>query len=189
LQALFAFHASPLAREWRERLAQPRPVSDEAEAASRERVSRRDCAPLGRRLAAIGLDLSIISAIVKTPVGTKVTKTATFDKGDLDGLPRWLQHLLTHSHVSFDTGVGATVFAFFIYSAILVGVSGQTLGMMIMELRVVTTRFERPTPLQAFWRYLVAFFSTIFTIATIGFFVRVHPHDRLSGTRLVRARK
>jgi len=189
LQALFAFHASPLAREWRERLAKPRPLQNEADDSSPEAVSRRDCASLGRRLAAIGLDLSIISAIVKTPLGSQVAKTAAFDKGDLDGMPHWLQTILSHTSFSFDPGSIVTLLAFFLYSAVLVGVSGQTLGMMIMELRVVTTRFERPTPLQAFWRYLVAFFSTIFTVATIGFFVRVHPHDRLSGTRLVRARK
>jgi hypothetical protein len=60
---------------------------------------------------------------------------------------------------------------------------------MDIALSVVTTLLVGGSPLQKFWRYLVAFFSTIFTIATIGFFVRVHPHDRLSGTRLVRARK
>jgi uncharacterized RDD family membrane protein YckC len=61
--------------------------------------------------------------------------------------------------------------------------------MMIMELRVVTTNFARPGLLRVLWRYSVALLSSVTALALIGFFVRVHPHDRLSGTRLVRGRK
>jgi uncharacterized RDD family membrane protein YckC len=61
--------------------------------------------------------------------------------------------------------------------------------MMVMELRVVTTRFAQPTPLQTLWRYIAAFASTVTTIAFFAVFMRVQPHDRLSRTRLVRGRK
>ena len=61
--------------------------------------------------------------------------------------------------------------------------------MMIMELRVVTTRYARPSLVQIAWRYTLAFFATVSAIALVGVFVRVHPHDRLSRTRLVRGRR
>ena len=79
--------------------------------------------------------------------------------------------------------------AFFIYSAILVGLVGQTLGMTVMDVRVVTTAYRRPTIVRSFWRYIVAFASSLTAVAFVGLFMRIHPHDRVSGTRLVRARR
>ena len=62
--------------------------------------------------------------------------------------------------------------------------------MTVMELRVVTTRYGRPTIVQSCWRYIVAFCSSMTAVvAFAGLFMRVMPHDRLSGTRLVRGRK
>ena len=190
LQALFAFHTSALAQAWRERLATAAPAPIVAADAEPELVTKRDCAPLPRRLAAIALDATIIGAIIKTPFGQTVTKPIKLSKDDLDSIPSFLQPLLAH-HFSFGFNPGsiATFLIFFAYSAILVGISGQTLGMMIMDLRVVTTSFSRPTVVQAVWRYAVAFASTMFVVAALGLFVRIHPHDRLSRTRLVRARK
>ena len=190
LQAIFAFHDSPLARAWRQRLSTERPAPLVATDAEPEIVTKRDCAPLMRRLTALALDFTILAAIIKTPLGATVTKPLQLSKDDLAELPTFLQPLFNHHFsIGFSPLGFATTLVFFIYSAILVGVSGQTLGMMIMELRVVTTDFSRPTPLQSLWRYVVAFASAMFAIAAIGFFVRVHPHDRLSRTRLVRARK
>jgi Zn-dependent protease with chaperone function len=189
LQALFAFHPSPLARRWRDRFATEQAVPVISREAVPERVTKRDCAPLGRRLAALAIDFSTIAAIIKTPLGEQVSQSAKISKSDLHDLPAWLQSILSHTAITFSTGSFVTAFVFFAYSAVLVGVSGQTLGMMVMELRVVTTRFARPTPLQSLWRYVAALMSALFTIAAIGFFVRVHPHDRVSRTRLVRARK
>ena len=187
LQALFAFDSSPLARTWRARFALPRPARVDASDAAPDVVRRRDCAPLPRRFAAFSLDITIIAAIIGTPFGKAVSQTVNLSKDDLKELPTFLRPL--SAHFSFNPESLLALLFFFGYSAILVGISGQTLGMMIMELRVVTTRFARPTPLQALWRYVAAFGSTIFTVALVGLFVRVHPHDRLSRTRLIRARK
>jgi Zn-dependent protease with chaperone function/uncharacterized RDD family membrane protein YckC len=188
LQALFAFHDSALARTWRDRLSAWKPTHTVTVNAEPELVTRRDCAPLPRRLAAVLLDLTVIGAIVKTPFGQAFYNSVDISKKDLQDLPASLQPF-AHHFVGLGAGSVMTVFVFFAYSALLVGLSGQTLGMMIMELRVVTTRFLRPTPLQALWRYAVALGSTLSTIAAFGLFVRVHPHDRLSRTRIVRARK
>ena len=190
LQALFAFHASDLARFWRERLDAPRPlrvVDDSVEPAT---VSKRDCAPLPRRFAALALDFIIIGSIIKSPLIDSATHSIQLSKSDAADLPPWLRDLLTH-HVTYSVSPAnfLTLAAFFAYSAIFVGISGQTLGMMIMELRVVTTRFSRPTPLQSIWRYVAALFSAMSAVAMVGLFVRIHPHDRVSRTRLIRARK
>jgi len=91
--------------------------------------------------------------------------------------------------VSFNPdGIGVFL-CFFVYSAILVGIGGQTLGMMVTELRVVTTRFGRPSAAQVVWRYVVGLASLTFVLpATLGLFFRIQPHDRLSATRVIRGR-
>jgi Zn-dependent protease with chaperone function/uncharacterized RDD family membrane protein YckC len=187
LEALQRFVTSPLAATWRDTLAAPlAPLATELVPAA-DRVVRRDCAPLGRRIAAFAIDFAVIGAILKTPLGSVVKVSST----DVDAdTPHWLKTLLAHhSLVHFGGDLFVTFAVFFIYSALLVALSGQTLGMMLMELRVVTTRYARPTIVQSVWRYAVAFGSAISAFALMGFFMRVHPHDRLSRTRLVRGRK
>ncbi len=187
LEALQRFVASPLAATWRDTLAAPLPSQAAELDVAADRVVRRDCAPLGRRIAAFAIDFAVIAAILKTPLGSAVKVSST----DVDAdSPHWLKTLLAHtSFVHFGADLFVTFAVFFIYSALLVALSGQTLGMMLMELRVVTTRYARPTIVQSVWRYSVAFGSAISAFALMGFFMRVHPHDRLSRTRLVRGRK
>jgi uncharacterized RDD family membrane protein YckC len=189
LDALAQFDPSPLARYWRDRLATPLPTAAIEAAEPEGKVKRRDCAPLPRRIAAALIDLITISAILKTPLGATISTSAK--KIDDPDVPEWVKALVTHaSAVQLGEHTIFTLMVFFVYSAVLVGLSGQTLGMMVMELRVVTTRYSRPTIIQSVWRYIAAFASALtFFIAFAGFFVRVHPHDRVSGTRLVRGRK
>jgi Zn-dependent protease with chaperone function len=189
LEALRLFDASALAQSWRARLRNtPLVAIAPAEERSGE-VTRRDCAPLVRRATAAFIDFNVISAIVETPVGAKVTKV-NVDLSDPD-IPEFVKSLVGHlPHMTVGFTGFTTVLAFFIYSAILVGLGGQTLGMTIMELRVVTTRFGRPTIVQSVWRYIVALFSFLTVVpAFAGLFVRVMPQDRLSGTRVIRGRK
>ena len=188
LEALRIFAASPLALDWRSRLATDLPPPAIETHADGDRVSRRECAPLVRRLAAIGIDLAAVGSILRIPVVVSVTKSAT--KIDDSDAPRWVQHLAENvPALQLGAHGFVTLAVFFIYSAALVALSGQTLGMMVMELRVVTVRYARPSIVQAFWRYTAAFGSALTAIALAGFFVRVHPHARLSRTRLVRGRK
>ena len=85
---------------------------------------------------------------------------------------------------SFDSFVDDVIdrsksFSFFfylaVYLALLVAVAGQTFGMTIAGLRVVTPDFKRPTV----WR--VAILSI--------FWRRILLHDRLSGTRVVKVER
>jgi Zn-dependent protease with chaperone function len=195
ISALVAFRAQPQTTFWQEALKLPRPVATALEPAGK-RVARRDTAPLWRRLGALFIDLTVLTAILNTAISGDSDKVSgTVTKDSLSDVPSALQPLIEwaiHHHVTYSiagAGVVFLMFSFFVYSAILVGVSGQTLGMMIMELRVVTTNFARPGLLRVLWRYSVALVASVTAIALIGFFVRVHPHDRLSGTRLVRGRK
>ncbi len=190
LEALRSFDASPLAGLWRARLAAPRALAPSDAAAPPVAVTARDCAPMFRRVGAAIIDYSAIAAILRTPaVVAKISESATkvSDSDIPDFLRPWLRHASVHT--SIDPSSLLPLLAFFGYSALLVAASGQTLGMMVMELRVVTTRFAQPTPLQTLWRYIAAFATTVTTIAFFAVFMRIQPHDRLSGTRLVRGRK
>jgi Zn-dependent protease with chaperone function/uncharacterized RDD family membrane protein YckC len=186
LDALRAFEATPLAQFWRERMDSGAPRAIATVEKRGETVSRRDCAPLARRLAAVAIDLAVIASILQTPYVAHVSKATLSD----EDVPKFVMWIVGHAPAIGIGVVGSTtIAAFFIYSAILVALGGQTLGMTVMEVRVVTTHFGRPTIVQSFWRYTVALCSSLTAIALTGFFVRVHPHDRLSRTRLVRGRK
>ena len=187
LDALQRFIASPLAAMWRDRLAAPLPSTMLDLVTDGDIVAKRDCAPLGRRIAALAIDCVVIAAILQTPLGSAVKVSAKDVDSDTPSAVRAL--LLHHTFLQLGGEGLVTFFIFFAYSALLVALSGQTLGMMVMELRVVTTRYLRPTIAQSFWRYAVACGSALCAFALVGFFVRVHPHDRLSKTRLVRGRK
>ena len=187
LQALRDFERSPLATAWRTRLGTSRTESVAAgPAVPRTTVNRRDCAGIWRRLWALVLDLAIISAILKTPVVQGVPHVA----GNLSDFPVYLRPFVPHLPVvALGVPILFSIVTYFVYGAMFVGISGQTLGMMIMDLRVVTTQFARPSPAQAVWRYAVAFGALLTGFALLGFFFRVHGHDRLSRTRVVFGRR
>ena len=190
LDALRSFDASPLAAAWRGRLAQQRAQTAAAvpAAATPASVGRGDCAGFWRRAAAFAVDLAIISAIVKTPLGVAVTDHAA--RASFDDVPAVLRPLIEHAPaITFGAHGLATVILYFVYGALLVGLCGQTLGMMIFELRVVTTGFSRPSLVQSAWRYTLAFGSVLTAIAFLGLFFRVQPHDQLSRTRVILGRR
>jgi hypothetical protein len=197
LEELRRFDADPFARHWRARLTAPRQLVPVEAAAEPGAVSVRDCAPMFRRVGAAIIDYSVIAAILKSPLGVQVSENATKASkvsaaADSD-VPEWLKALLGNHAVvhatSFNPVDAFPLLIFFLYSALLVAFSGQTLGMMVMELRVVTTRFARPSLFQTLWRYVVAFGATLTTVAFFAIFLRIQPHDRLSRTRLIRGRK
>jgi len=185
LAALHAFAAQPLAQRWRARLARPAEVPFEPTDEPGTIVTRRECAPLVRRCSAALLDLMVLTAIFQTPFDITINKAAA--NGEI---PKAVQTFISHfPGIAVDVNGLPVLAGFFLYSAILVALVGQTLGMTVMDVRVVRTDWGRPTILQAIWRYVVAFVCSATAVALVGFFTRVHPHDRLSRTRLVRARR
>jgi Zn-dependent protease with chaperone function len=77
-------------------------------------------------------------------------------------------------------------FWFPVYLAVLVIVAGQTFGMLIGGLRVVTTDFRKPTALQTIARYLIVGFLSWIIIPLSFFWRRILLHDRWTNTRLVK---
>jgi len=189
---LTAFDATPLAATWRQRLAEPRPqpvepASDVVELPGS--VRRRECAPVMRRLIALTIDSFVVGAILKN---TDFISVSADDADKAEKATKVAVHGATHFAFSGPLEIGtaalSVLIGLLVYSAILVALTGQTLGMMVMELRVVTTRYRRPTIVQAVWRYVSGGFSILTTVALVGFFMRIHPHDYLSRTRLIRGR-
>ena len=75
---------------------------------------------------------------------------------------------------------------YFPYAAGLVAVSGRTIGMMVLDLRVVGLNHERITILQSVIRYGIACAMTVSVIPLMmSFFRRVQFQDQWSGTRLI----
>ncbi len=80
-------------------------------------------------------------------------------------------------------------FWFPVYLALLVIVAGQTFGMMIAGLRVVTTDFRKPGVAQTIGRYLVVFLLWWLIVPLSFVWRRILLHDRLTKTRLVKTER
>ncbi len=75
------------------------------------------------------------------------------------------------------------------YIAVLIGVAGQTFGMMISGLRVMTVDFRRPTIGRVIWRSVIVFFAWWAIAAASLIWRRILLHDRLSKTRVVKVER
>jgi Zn-dependent protease with chaperone function len=192
IKAIQTFANSELAGYWRDELRRVERKSETSTpVAHGEFVRARDCASPVRRFAALTLDLFVVSAILESGIAisashSKVDASTELDVGQLLKMYPWLEKLPS-LHVTFLDG--KHLLALFLYFAVLVALSGQTLGMMIAEVRVVNRRFEQAPVGQVIWRYVVGGLSAMFVVpAFFGLAFRIQPHDRLSRTRVVRSR-
>jgi Zn-dependent protease with chaperone function len=80
-------------------------------------------------------------------------------------------------------------FWFPIYLTLLVVLAGQTFGMMIAGLRVVTIDFRTPSVGRTIWRYIIVFLVWWLVVALSFFWRRILLHDRLSKTRVVKVER
>ncbi len=166
MESVRLFHHTPLYGYWEERLV-TRPTAIQLPVEHRaDVVTKNDCASFGRRLAAIAIDLALVTAfgnVVVTTVGAHTPGIHVSTMGPGDNVS-WLEFLA--------------------YNMILVAVAGQTFGMMIVSVRVTNLHFGRPGFLQVIWRYLIATPLFFLSVLWPGFW-RIELHDRFSGTRLV----
>ncbi len=74
-----------------------------------------------------------------------------------------------------------------LYFVLLVSTAGQTFGMMIAGLRVVTVDYRHPGIFRTLLRYLFVAIGPLFVVVAFlsPFSRRIMLHDRLSGTRLI----
>ncbi len=80
-------------------------------------------------------------------------------------------------------------FWFPVYLAVLVIFAGQTFGMMIAGLRVVTTDFAKPSIARTISRYIIVFSLWWLIVPLSLFWHRILLHDRWTRTRLVKVER
>ena len=80
-------------------------------------------------------------------------------------------------------------FWFPVYLAILVIVAGQTFGMMIAGLRVVTTDYKKPSITRTIFRYVIVFSLWWLIVPFSLVWHRILLHDRWTKTRLVKVER
>jgi uncharacterized RDD family membrane protein YckC len=193
---LRTFSTSPLytvQRSWYDRPVAPEPpaLADTAGV----RVARADCAGPMRRLWSIVIDVSVVGLLLY--VFTHTNDKAAAAIGDAvssttKGMPAFIaEHRALAAILGgfIGTYANATFFVVWIYLCLLVGFAGQSFGMMITGLRVVTTDFHAPGLGRSIWRYFVGWTLWPVILCCSFFMPRVMLHDRLSGTRLIRGEK
>jgi Zn-dependent protease with chaperone function len=183
VRALEAFAASDLYLTWTRRLdVNPLPVRAALGPADGP-VDRRETASNLRRFLAVAIDLILISIIFHT---ANVVH-ATVDAGDASTVHH--VHVTVHRfnwHTLRDYIKANSWLWYFPYAAGLVALSGRTIGMMILDLRVVGRMHERAGIAQTIWRFFLAMVCTITVLPMVyGWFRRVHLHDRWSRTFLI----
>jgi Zn-dependent protease with chaperone function len=179
VRALEAFAGGELARSWTHQLdASPLPTRTALGPADGP-VDRRETASNLRRFLAVSIDVLLLGIIFHT-VNVAVTGGAVTTPG------------VHHSARAFDIHKWRSFVQdnawlwYFPYAAGLVALSGRTIGMMVLDLRVVGLHHERLTIARSIWRFALAAVCTIFVVPVIyGFFRRIHLHDRWSNTRLI----
>jgi uncharacterized RDD family membrane protein YckC len=129
------------------------------------------------------IDLTVVSAIID--IVSAHVKSGGSDKTAevVSGL-----HIPIDTLLPFFSGSGLIVVLFTAYCALLVGIVGQTPGMLVIGLRVVRIDFGRPAFGQVIWRYVAAVLL-IWLIVPLSFFSREFVHDRISGTRVIKTER
>jgi Zn-dependent protease with chaperone function/uncharacterized RDD family membrane protein YckC len=147
-------------------------------------VSRRAYANFPRRLSAFIVDTIVIEALVpKIPIGIFIGSKATIGRD----VPGWVSEVAKHARWlnAFEHSGLWGSFILIGYIVLLVGLAGQTFGMMIMDLRVVSDRFERIGITRALFRYACLIGSIVGVIGMLRILSRVQPFEKWSGTRLI----
>lgn len=154
------------------------------------RVTRADCAGMWRRVWAIIIDSALVGSavLVFADAGGHSPFGAIFSDKDMKMFATHsMEHNVLASIIQYAFSGPLVVTA--IYLWLLVGIAGQSFGMMITGLRVVRPDFRPPGLLRSLWRYLIALFLWPFIVLLSPFMPRLMLHDRWSGTRLIRAER
>ncbi len=186
VRALETFAAGDLCAYWADRFVRdPLPVAVSLGPADGP-VDRRELASGLRRYLALAIDVTILSVIfdaVNVTVGTPA------------GNAHPIGHSLTLHYAvlqlsNLQSFVRSNAWLWYYpYAAGLVAIAGRTIGMMVLDLRVIRLDRRRLGIAQSIWRYVVALVSTVVVIPVVlGLFRRVQLHDRFSGSRLVGGR-
>jgi Zn-dependent protease with chaperone function len=180
-------------------------------------VTPRDCAGWWRRVSAVVIDWVIVQALVTTLVGVSTghggvaavsshpaappsstqaqrvrASEALFVLGGIGiheaGITLGKDVALEWDYVRKDLTGAFLPVEVCLYFGLLVGLTGQTPGMMVLGLKVVTTAFRKPGVGQSLWRYALGLVLS-WIIIPMSPFSRVYLHDKLSGTRVIKTER
>tara|TARA_B100000767_G_C19754093_1_gene532115 strand:- start:1345 stop:1872 length:528 start_codon:yes stop_codon:yes gene_type:complete len=157
-----------------------------------EKNSNQSVAPLGRRLMAMLYDAFLLMAILMctSAVYTVIAVTIT---GDFNQSATINTDDVLHDLRPIELGwpilpvLGLVYIGFFIY---FWRNTGQTLGMLVWKIKVVSTSHEAISIPQGLTRIIIAFFSA--TACGMGYLVLLRKdtqqswHDRASNTKVIR---
>lgn len=193
IAALHRFARDPLYALWAQRFGAN--VLAPAVVDTREAVY----AGFWRRTTAFFVDFAILQAIVPAAAAVQhrlaPTETAKMIKeiaADKDA-PGWVSSVMNTAATSVSTGhtlinVGGNLIlwlALAVYVVVLVGFVGQTVGMMVSDLRVVAADRSRIGVGRAIARYVSLAASLVAVVGWFSIFRRIQPYEKWSGTRLV----
>jgi Zn-dependent protease with chaperone function/uncharacterized RDD family membrane protein YckC len=185
VRALETFVASDTYRYWMDRFERdPLPVRA-ALGPSDGPVDRRELASSLRRFLAFAIDVTILSVIFHA-VNVSVGNASPGDQ-ILPGIHTKFVLLNLHDLKTY-LQENAWLW-YFPYAAFLVAIAGRTVGMMVLDLRVVGLDHGRVGIAQSIWRYFLALCCTLLVIPILlGLVRRLQPHDRYSKSRLIGGR-
>ena len=199
---LAAFARDPLFQHWSGRFAERAAGAAVTAVVLADDDPRRFAGPW-RRALALAVDFVVISAVVPQSPGNtqqaveKVTSGAVkistsdvhqalSDASVPAGLRHFLEWLSTGSwNITVAGDKGLVWAALAVYVIVLVAFAGQTLGMMICDLRVVGDHRERIGLGRAFVRYACLVMSLTFVVGFVTALRRVQLFEKWSRTRLV----
>ena len=180
-------------------------------AAGGTRVATRDCAGWWRRFSAWAIDAVVVSAIITSfggsvaPVVHRTHAASTTTTASSRPVPRasatpspssyvWVNPLaqdpsVITSWLAHSLSALGFQFWFPAYLALLVIVAGQTFGMMIVGLRVVTTDFRKPSIWRILARYFIVFCLWWLIVPLSLIWRRILLQDRWTDTRVVKVER
>lgn len=184
---LAAFARDPLYLAWSQRLENRR----DATAAMPDDTAR--FAGFWRRAAAFVIDYTIVSALNPAsqralhakgnlPVDAAQELSRSEMPAPIAQVVAWLGDGRSATSLNHD---GIIWLLLALYVVLLVGFAGQTLGMMICDLRVVGEGRERIGLGRTVTRYLCLFASFPVLVGVFSIFRRIQPFEKWSRTRLI----
>jgi Zn-dependent protease with chaperone function/uncharacterized RDD family membrane protein YckC len=187
VRALETFATSETYRYWMERFERdPLPVRA-ALGPNDGPVDRRELASNLRRFLAFAIDVTILSIIFHAAVGIVNVSNG---HSAAPGVHSKIFNLTTLTLADIDSYLKSNAWLwYFPYAAGLVAIAGRTVGMMVLDLRVVGLDHGRVGIAQSIWRYFLALACALTVVPLfLGWFRRVQLYDRFSSSRLIGGR-
>lgn len=137
----------------------------------------------------VNLETGDVDAKAATPFYRATQGIATYLNEGRSPLAVTLRGLARYLGIGLGKGAGTPYWLAALYFILLVSLTGQTFGMMIVGLRVVGCDFRPPGLGRTVWRYVLTLFLWPLILAASVVQHRIMLHDRWSRTRLITAER